>query len=86
MNRHIGRKRHHLNGLIRAAAIERGFGYTRAWVEFKARFRVACHVDLDDAMDRFERERKTKTNMPAYLEATGQMDKAIMVAERLAGK
>jgi hypothetical protein len=82
--RRIGRKRYRLNGLIRGLAQERRVGYTRAWLEFKTSFRRAFHVDLDDAMDRFERERKIRTNMPAYLEATGQLDNALMVAEALA--
>ena len=85
MNR-VGRKRHMLNGLIRLYAREKRLDYNRAWHDFKAKFRSTCRVDLDDAMDRFERERKKRVNIPAYLEATGQLDDAIRIAGALAGR
>ena len=81
---HITGKRHLLNGLIRLYAREKRLDYNRAWLDFKTMFRRTYRVDLDDAMDRFERERRKRVNMPAYLEEVGRLDDAIRVAGNLA--
>lgn len=80
-----GTKRQKLNNLVRSYANMEGVQYSEAWNVFRESYNNAYHTNLNLLIRNYRKKNnlKKKPSAPEYFEATGQLDDALRVAEKM---